>query len=232
MNHRLSLIAAWCVVLAAAGSLLVAPLSAEAQMHETSEHHVESAALAKPAVAAGASNLSQALKALEAAEKAIKAGQTETALAHLAKARELIKAETALSVVNALCPMMGTKMDPAHVLPDLTRMFRSQRVGFCCAGCPTAWDKLNDEQKAAKLKTALSAPATKPAAPAAAPKAEAKVVNVRCPIKGTKMDQANVPPSLTRMFRGQKVGFCCAGCPTAWDKLTDAEKNAKLAKVK
>jgi len=56
-------------------------------------------------------------------------------------------------------------------------------------------------------------------------------VNVRCPIMGTQLDLANVPEGLTRTYKGQKVAFCCAGCPTAWDKLSDAEKDAKLAKV-
>lgn len=62
--------------------------------------------------------------------------------------------------------------------------------------------------------------ATKPAA--------GGVVNTRCPIMGSKIDPAKVPAALTREFKGRKVGFCCGGCPVAWDKLTDAEKQAKL----
>ena len=57
------------------------------------------------------------------------------------------------------------------------------------------------------------------------------VVNALCPIMGSKMDPANVPPGLTRMFRGQKVGFCCAMCLPIWDKLSDDDKKAKLAAV-
>jgi hypothetical protein len=30
------------------------------------------------------------------------------------------------------------------------------------------------------------------------------------------------------MYKGMKVGFCCPNCPPEWDKLTDAEKEAKL----
>ncbi|NQU75799.1 MAG: hypothetical protein HQ546_05740 [Planctomycetes bacterium] len=56
-------------------------------------------------------------------------------------------------------------------------------------------------------------------------------VNVRCPIMGTTIDPANVSDSLTRTHKGNKVAFCCAGCPATWDKLSDAEKDAKLAKV-
>jgi len=56
-----------------------------------------------------------------------------------------------------------------------------------------------------------------------------KVVNIRCPIKGLKIDPNNVPDVLTREYKGQKIGFCCAGCPAAWDKLSNDEKDKKLA---
>jgi hypothetical protein len=49
---------------------------------------------------------------------------------------------------------------------------------------------------------------------------------------GSKIDAANVPANLVREHRGRKVAFCCAGCPGAWDKLTDAEKDAKLGAVR
>ena len=78
---------------------------------------------------------------------------------------------------------------------------------------------------------AVVAPATCAAvkAPAKArTKAQAKVVNVRCPISGKKINRAKVPDSLIREYKGQKVGFCCPNCPPEWDKLTDAEKDAKL----
>jgi hypothetical protein len=67
--------------------------------------------------------------------------------------------------------------------------------------------------------------------PAVKAQESGKVVNVRCPIMDTKIDPQKVPESLTRMHKGKKVGFCCAGCPAAWDKLSDAEKDDKLAKV-
>jgi hypothetical protein len=70
------------------------------------------------------------------------------------------------------------------------------------------------------------------AQPATAPtSAPATVVNTKCPIMGSAIDPTKVPPSLTREYKGQKVGFCCAACPPAWDKLSDADKDAKLAKV-
>jgi len=59
-----------------------------------------------------------------------------------------------------------------------------------------------------------------------------KFANDRCPILGTPIDPDKVPENLIRDYKGQKVAFCCAGCPEEWDKLTDAQKQAKLAKVK
>jgi len=52
--------------------------------------------------------------------------------------------------------------------------------------------------------------------------------NTRCPIMGGAIDPANVTPELTREYKGQKVAFCCGGCPSQWDKLSDQEKDARL----
>ncbi len=60
---------------------------------------------------------------------------------------------------------------------------------------------------------------------------EPSIVNDRCPIMGSRISADKVPANLTRMFNGQKVAFCCAGCPNAWDQLDDAQKTAKLASV-
>ena len=56
--------------------------------------------------------------------------------------------------------------------------------------------------------------------------------NVHCPIMGSPINPENVAKNLVRDYKDQKVAFCCGGCPAKWDKLTDAEKNVKLAKVK
>jgi hypothetical protein len=42
-------------------------------------------------------------------------------------------------------------MDPEKVTEDLFRVHDGKGVGFCCAGCPAAWDKFTDEQKTARL---------------------------------------------------------------------------------
>ena len=56
--------------------------------------------------------------------------------------------------------------------------------------------------------------------------------NTACPIMGSRINTSKLPASLIRKFNGQKVGFCCAGCPAQWDKLSNAQKQAKLTKAK
>jgi hypothetical protein len=70
----------------------------------------------------------------------------------------------------------------------------------------------------------------KPPAASANPPAAA-VVNATCPITGGALPPGGVPENLTRDYKGRKIGFCCDGCPEAWDKLTDAAREANLAKA-
>ena len=56
----------------------------------------------------------------------------------------------------------------------------------------------------------------------------ATFANTRCPMMGSD----KVSHKHTREFKGDKVAFCCPGCPEKWDKLPEAEKTAKLAKAK
>jgi len=55
--------------------------------------------------------------------------------------------------------------------------------------------------------------------------------NAKCPIMGKPIDRMNCPKELTCMYKDMKVGFCCGACKPEWDKLTDAEKDAKLKDV-
>ena len=99
-----------------------------------------------------------ALKHLGAVRKAIQGGDNKTALAELDEAEAILaklKKPARPAVVNVKCPIMGSKVDPGNVPENLYRQFKGQGVGFCCAGCPAAWDKLSDAEKAAKLKTTL-----------------------------------------------------------------------------
>jgi hypothetical protein len=57
-------------------------------------------------------------------------------------------------------------------------------------------------------------------------------VNTRCPIMGNPIDPAKVPASLVRDYKGEKVAFCCGGCPGMWDMLPASQKDAKLKAVR
>lgn len=52
-------------------------------------------------------------------------------------------------------------------------------------------------------------------------------VNKNCPIMGKEVD-AETP---TREFKGVSIGFCCPGCDRKWDRKTDDQKMALLAKI-
>jgi len=56
-----------------------------------------------------------------------------------------------------------------------------------------------------------------------------KTVNAVCPMMGGKFNPNKVASKLVREHNGRKVGFCCAGCPEKWDKLSAAKKGQKLA---
>ncbi len=56
--------------------------------------------------------------------------------------------------VNTICPIMG-----GEVMPEGgSAIWKGTTVGFCCEGCAPKWEKLSEEDKAAKL-TAANTPA-------------------------------------------------------------------------
>ncbi len=52
--------------------------------------------------------------------------------------------------------------------------------------------------------------------------------NTTCPIMGSRIVPERVTAALTREYKGQKIAFCCPGCPEKWDALSEQEKQAKL----
>jgi len=101
--------------------------------------------------------LEAVLEHIATARKAVDAGNKDEALAALDKAEAGIKTSCMAlrpPVVNAKCPMMGNKIDPARVHAKLYRIHNGRGVGFCCASCPEEWDKLSDTEKTEKLKAA------------------------------------------------------------------------------
>ncbi len=109
--------------------------------------------------------LPSALKSINAALKALEKGDQTAAVRYLTAARLNIQtAQVALAqhvhptYVNAVCPIMGSPIHPDKVTASLTREYKGQKVAFCCAGCPKAWDKLTDAQKEEKLAKAETKP--------------------------------------------------------------------------
>ena len=114
--------------------------------------------------AARTQGLAHVKKAIESARAAVEKGDKATALTHLDKAHKMVTtmhqrmaatATPAPTFVNARCPMMGSKIDPAKVPESLTREHKGRKVAFCCGGCPGAWDKLTNDQKQEKLDKVL-----------------------------------------------------------------------------
>ncbi len=58
--------------------------------------------------------------------------------------------------------------------------------------------------------------------------AHAVAVNGACPI----MPEDSTEHSTTLVeYKGQQVAFCCPGCVPKWNSMTDAQRDAALAKV-
>ena len=121
---------------------------------------------------------------------------------------------------NAVCPIMNNPLPGEGVPATQTRHYEGKTVGFCCPPCAPKWDGLPAAEKDALMAKMFPASAS----------AGARVINTTCPIMGTRIDPASVPPALVREFGGSKIGFCCAGCPSRWDALPDAKKSEIAAK--
>ncbi len=95
--------------------------------------------------------------------KAVEAGNKETAVAELHKAQKMLAAINAgiakhvkPKFANTRCPIMDSPINPDKVAKGLIRDYKGQQIAFCCAGCPSAWDKLSDDEKAVKLTQAVT----------------------------------------------------------------------------
>jgi hypothetical protein len=70
------------------------------------------------------------------------------------------------------------------------------------------------------------------AAQAAAERRVVPVVNAYCPVAGDhpvgERGRKETTADLTRIWHGQRIGFCCDGCPGAWDDMSEADRSAAL----
>jgi hypothetical protein len=99
-----------------------------------------------------------AMLSIDKAAKAVESGDKKTIVAELYKAQKtLLAIYRALGThvkpqfANNRCPIMGSPINPDKVVQNLIRNYKGQKVAFCCGGCPSAWDRLTDAQKHAKL---------------------------------------------------------------------------------
>jgi len=75
-----------------------------------------------------------------------------------------------------------------------------------------------------------------PIATAGATDGRVNVVNAFCAVMdehpvGTDKAPYMALPENVRTYRGKKVGFCCDDCPAQWDAMTDADRDASLARA-
>ena len=74
---------------------------------------------------------------------------------------------------------------------------------------------------------ALAAP--KVAAPAKKAPAQTALKTLNyCPTSGEKLGAQTVGATT---YKGYKIAFCCAGCPQEFARLSEKDKDAKIAKV-
>jgi hypothetical protein len=59
-------------------------------------------------------------------------------------------------------------------------------------------------------------------------KGETDTVNKVCVMVNDDPVNPSVEPAI---WKGQKIGFCCNGCKPRWAALTDAQKDAAVAKA-
>jgi len=67
------------------------------------------------------------------------------------KAHVEARAPSRMRFINTTCPIMGNRIRPGAVTPDLIREYEGKKVAFCCGGCPEKWDKLSEAEKARAL---------------------------------------------------------------------------------
>jgi hypothetical protein len=122
--------------------------------------------------------LPAAQKMLERAILHLEAGHQQEALKELRQAQGSLEAvRQALGkhieppIANGRCPIMGSPISASKVPAHLTRTYEGRKVAFCCAGCPEAWDQLDNAQKTAKLASAIAGPQLGPIQPRRMPAA-------------------------------------------------------------
>ena len=96
---------------------------------------------------------------------------------------------------------------------DYHMKFRRYAIAACVAGSFLALGACNSDKKAGAASDGSMA---------------VKADNTMCPVGGGPVAAAVTPST----YKGKHVGFCCAGCKGKFDKMSDAEKDAKVTTMK
>lgn len=54
----------------------------------------------------------------------------------------------------------------------------------------------------------------------------AAAINTTCPVMGEEID-----PEVTTSYNGATVAFCCKGCVSDWNEMSEDERNAFVTKA-
>ncbi len=74
--------------------------------------------------------------------------------------------------------------------------------------------------------------ATKQTAAPATPTTRMTVVNTVCPLSGEDFGTNDRSSEVVRAYKGENIGFCCPGCVSKFEKLSDEKKAAALTAAK
>ena len=132
------------------------------------------------------------------------------------------EAKKAPKPVNANCPVMDEPVDV-----KVTTVYNKQVIGFCCESCIDDFKK-EPAKYMKKVEAEKKQPPKKDGQAAkkedAKKKEEAVAVNKMCPVH----TDDPVDPTVTTVYEGRKIGFCCDDCL----KKFDADPARYAARVK
>jgi YHS domain-containing protein len=101
-------------------------------------------------------------------------------------------------IVQVACPMTGKKVNE-EALAEVAEA----DVNFCCEGCLGKYEKAEEDEQ---LKLIFSDSAMK----------KGYTYQTKCPVSGKAIN-----PEASVEYKGEKVYFCCPGCPKAFEKDPD-----------
>lgn len=90
---------------------------------------------------------------------------------------------------------------------------RFSMIALCAASAMIAMPGCNKESKTTQPKTTSTA--------------SMGAMNDKCPLTGMPVNK-NAP---TATYRGTCVAFCCGGCATKFDAMTDTKKEETISKM-